>query len=92
MHALKYYSNAEPLNIGSGVEISISDLAHMIAKVVGYKGDIRFNTEYPDGTPRKVLDSSIIHTHGWAPCIGLEQGLSLAYEDFCNRAERSDAA
>ncbi len=92
VHALKYYSDAAPLNIGSGVEVSIADLAQMIADVVGYKGEIDFNPEYPDGTPRKVLDSSILRAHDWAPHVSLKQGLSLAYEDFRIRMERSDAA
>lgn len=92
IHTLKYYGDAEPLNIGSGEEVSIADLAKKVAEVVGYQGSMQFNPEYPDGTPRKVLDSSVIRAHGWYPKVSLEEGLSLAYADFCNRTERSDAA
>lgn len=92
LHAMKYYSDPTPLNIGSGAEVSIADLAKMIAEVVGYKGEIEFNPEYPDGMPRKVLDSAIIRAHGWNARMTLEEGLSVVYEDFCSRAERPDAA
>lgn len=69
--AMCEYSDATPLNIGSGEEISIHDLAHLIADALGYAGDIRFDPAYPDGTPRKVMDSEFMKGMGWIPTIGL---------------------
>ncbi len=71
------------LNVGSGEEDSIRELAERIAGVVGYSGEIRFNTDMPDGTPRKLMDSSRLRTLGWKPRYLLEEGLKLAYVDFC---------
>lgn len=81
-HMLRSYSSDMPLNIGSGKEISIYDLAHKVAAVTGYKGKIVFDDTKPDGTPRKVLDSTKIKELGWTPSTILEEGLALAYDDF----------
>ena len=70
------------LNVGSGTEISIKELAFLIAKLVGYDGDIVWDTNIPDGTPRKILDISKIKSLGWKPKIKLEKGLKLAINDF----------
>lgn len=82
------YDASAPLNIGSGAEISIHDLAHMMARVTGYEGQIIFNPAHPDGTPRKVLDSTRIKALGWQPRIDLMTGLQDTYDWFC-RNERS---
>lgn len=82
------YDAPDPLNIGSGAEVSIHDLAHMMAQVVGYQGQITFNSTYPDGAPRKVLDSTGIRALGWQPRIDLMTGLQETYGWFC-RNERS---
>jgi GDP-L-fucose synthase len=79
------YNDAEPINIGSGEEISIRELTGMIAKIVGYDGEIRWNSDVPDGTPRKLMDNSKIKSLGWKPKIGLESGLRFAYTDFLIR-------
>jgi GDP-L-fucose synthase len=76
------YSEAELVNIGVGDDISIKDLAHLIKEVIGYKGDIVFNSEMPDGTPRKLMDVSKLHALGWKHKIELKEGVSLAYQDF----------
>lgn len=76
------YSSGEMVNVGSGEEISIADLAHLIAEVVGYVGAIRFDSAKPDGTPRKLLDSSRLTRLGWSPSVPLREGLALAYADF----------
>lgn len=73
------YSGSEMINIGSGDEASIADLAKLISDVVGYQGQIRFDPSKPDGTPRKRLDSSLLGTLGWAPRIDLASGLDTAY-------------
>jgi len=75
IHALKYYSDGMPLNIGSGEEITIAQLAKMIAKIIGYKGKILFDPSLPDGTPRKLLDSKRLCALGWSPQITLMDGL-----------------
>lgn len=84
---MKNYREKEFLNIGSGEEVSIGDLAVLIQQVVGYSGELYFNTEKPDGTPRKLLDSSHIKSLGWSPKTSLEQGVINAYEDFKSRIE-----
>jgi len=71
------------INAGSGEEVSIADLGRIIARVVGYHGEIVFDPSKPDGTPRKLLDSSRIRATGWTPESDLETGLRQAYDDFC---------
>jgi len=70
------------INIGSGEEISIHDLAILIKRVVGFTGEVVFDRAKPDGTPRKLLDSTLIHQLGWFPAIDLHEGLHRAYSDF----------
>jgi len=70
------------VNVGCGYDVSISQLARVIAKVVAYRGQIVFDPTKPDGTPRKLLDSSRINALGWKATVGLEAGLRMTYEDF----------
>jgi len=70
------------LNVGSGLDHTIRELAERVAQVVGFKGAIRFDTTKPDGTPRKLMDSSTLQQLGWHVVVELEHGLGLAYEDF----------
>jgi len=70
------------LNVGFGSDVSIADLARCVARAVGYEGEIMFDTSRPDGSPRKLLDSSRLQRLGWKPRVDLEQGLALAYADF----------
>tara|TARA_B100001113_G_scaffold243245_1_gene200109 strand:+ start:587 stop:1504 length:918 start_codon:yes stop_codon:yes gene_type:complete len=72
------------LNIGSGVEITIYDLAKKIKKVIEYDGQLSFDSTKPDGNPRKLLDSSTINKLGWIPEVNLESGLTLTYEWYLN--------
>lgn len=72
---LQQYSGDEPVNIGSGEEVSIATLAKVVAKATGYNGAIAFDPAMPDGTPRKVLDSSRMRDLGWEPAIKLDDGL-----------------
>lgn len=69
-------------NIGSGIEISIDSLAKLIKDKIGFTGNIIYNSNFPDGTPRKLLDSSKINKLGWKPKISLENGIKITYEDF----------
>ena len=82
-----YESMTEPMlshiNVGCGEDISIKDLAQLVAAVVGFDGEVVFDTDRPDGAPRKLLDSSRLNASGWRPRVGLEEGLRLAYADYC---------
>jgi GDP-L-fucose synthase len=70
------------LNVGTGEDVTIRELAGIVGEVVGYRGEIRFNAGYPDGTPRKLLDVSVLRSLGWQPKIGLHEGIRSAYEWF----------
>ena len=87
-----YGHNTEPMlshiNIGTGEDISISDLATTIGQVVGYQGRISFDTTKPDGTPRKLMDVGRLRSLGWRAQIGLRDGLALAYADFLASTRR----
>lgn len=82
MFLMQQYEDEHWINIGSGREISIADLAALVAKVAGYRGALRFNTGRPDGTPRKLLDCAKLTAHGWIPRIGLETGVEATYQWF----------
>lgn len=73
------------INVGSGEEYSISELSKIIASVIGFKGDIKFDSSKPDGTPRKILNSNKINQMGWKSNISLKEGLKIAYEDFLKK-------
>lgn len=73
----------EIVNVGSGIEVSIRELAAAIASVVGYKGTTEFDVARPDGTPRKLLDVSRLHSLGWRHTVELRDGLEQAYSDYC---------
>lgn len=79
---LSCYDEPGPINVGTGTDVSIGDLAHLVAKVVGYQGKIRFNTDMPDGTPRKLMDVSKLATLGWQARTDLATGLRSVYQDF----------
>jgi len=79
---MEKYEGNDIINIGSGEEISIGELAKTIADVVGFKGQIILDSTKPDGTPRKLLDISKIKGLGWQPKTNFRNGLSLAYQDF----------
>ena len=79
---LANYSQAQHINVGSGEEIAIRDLAALVAKTVGFEGRIECDRSKPDGTPRKLMDSSRLRAMGWKPAIPLEEGLKGAYAAF----------
>jgi GDP-L-fucose synthase len=76
------YNDSEVVNIGTGVDITIKDLALTIKEVVGFEGDIYFNTDMPDGTPRKLLDVSRLKDLGWEYKISLREGIEKTYKDY----------
>jgi GDP-L-fucose synthase len=79
---MENYNEKELINIGTGEDLSIKELTGMVAKVVGYEGEIRWDTTKPDGTPRKLMDVSKLHSQGWKHKIELLEGITLAYQDF----------
>jgi GDP-L-fucose synthase len=77
---LNHYDGYDHINCGAGTDISIAELAALTARIVGYRGDIVFDTTKPDGTPRKLLDSSRLAALGWKPEISLEDGIASTYQ------------
>jgi GDP-L-fucose synthase len=82
VYLMENYEGEEHVNIGTGEEVSISDLAKLIKKIVGFEGDIFFNTNMPNGTPRKLTDVTKLHELGWEHSVSLEEGINLAYDWF----------
>jgi GDP-L-fucose synthase len=87
-----YQANTQPMlshiNVGSGEDISIRDVARLVAEAVGYTGRIETDPSKPDGTPRKLMDVTRLHALGWWPRVALRDGLVLAYRDFLSSARR----
>jgi GDP-L-fucose synthase len=79
---MENYDEKEILNVGSGTDYMISELAEIIKDIIGYEGEIIYDHSKPDGTPRKLLDSSRIYTLGWKPVTELKEGIQQAYNDF----------
>ncbi len=82
VYLMKTYNDSTLVNIGTGVDVTIRELAEQIKAVVAYEGEIVWNTEKPDGTPRKLMDVSKLHGLGWKHSIELAQGLNLVYQDY----------
>lgn len=89
VHLMETYSSDEPVNIGTGEDVTIKELAEQVAQTVGYGGDIIFDRSKPDGTPRKLLDVSRLKKHGWSARTPLADGLKLTYASFLNSVHRS---
>jgi GDP-L-fucose synthase len=83
---LENYDSPEIINVGCGEDISIRELAELICDVVGFQGDLTWDTNQPDGTPRKLLDVSKLHELGWRHTIGLREGIARTYEWFLQNA------
>jgi len=82
VHILKHYSGEEHVNVGSGQDIPISELAEKIMNVVGFDGALLKDTTKPDGTPRKLMSGQKLQDLGWTPSVGLDKGLSRTYDWF----------
>jgi GDP-L-fucose synthase len=85
-------STSEPpaINVGTGADLTIRELAETVLRVVGADAELEFDTSMPDGTPRKLLDISRVSGLGWKPTTSLEQGLSMAYDDFLKTSTRAE--
>ena len=90
-HLLSLPDPPDWVNVGTGSDITILNLAKLIAKTVGYSGEILTDPSKPDGTPKKLLDISLIKSTGWSPIIPFETGLTAAYQDFLASLESGDA-
>ena len=84
LQLMSSYDGPQLVNVGWGKELSIAELGRLIASIVGYEGAIRFDASKPDGTPRKLLDTSRMSALGWKPRIGLEQGIRDVYHWYCS--------
>ena len=82
IYLLEHYDGEQHVNIGTGKEITIRELAELVKKTVGYEGEIVWNRDMPDGTPRKLTDVSKLHGAGWHHKVELEEGVRLAYDWF----------
>ena len=82
------FDSSLAINVGSGEEITIANLSKLIAKIVGFDGEINFNRSRPNGTPRKLLNSSRIAELGWTPVVKLESGIASTYDWFLDNLER----
>lgn len=85
VHLMLHYDGRELVNIGTGEDLSIRELAETVKEVVCYEGDIVFDATKPDGTPRKLMDVSKLHAQGWKHSVGLKQGIAMAYGDFLRK-------
>ena len=84
-YLMQNYNEEGLVNIGTGEDISIKDLAFMIKEIIGYEGEINFDTSKPDGTLRKLMDVSKLHNEGWVHKVELKDGIALAYQDFLEK-------
>lgn len=82
LYLMENYSESELVNVGTGVDVAIKELAETVKEIVGFEGQIIWDTTKPDGTPRKLMDVSKLHNVGWRHTINLKEGISLTYADF----------
>jgi len=82
---MENYSGDRHVNVGSGKEITIKELAETIKRIVGFKGNLTWDKSKPDGAPRKLMDSSFLRNLGWKPKVDFEEGIKIAYEDFLKK-------
>jgi GDP-L-fucose synthase len=87
-YLMQNYDEAGLINIGTGKDLSIKELALLVQSIIGYNGVIQFDASKPDGTPRKLMDVSKLHSKGWRHTIELEDGIKLAYQDFLNGSKK----
>lgn len=92
VHLLEHYSGEPHVNVGTGGDVSIAELAHLIAEVVGYRGELQFDPTKPDGAPHRQLDGSRLASLGWRPSIGLREGLETTYRWYRETARHRGEA
>ncbi|MFI7013084.1 GDP-L-fucose synthase family protein [Streptomyces sp. NPDC050164] len=87
LHLIEHYDGDSPVNVGTGTDLTIRELSELVADVVGYRGSVEWDTKQPDGTPRKLLDVSRLIALGWAPRIGLREGIARTYAWYVDNLE-----
>ncbi|MBB6415306.1 GDP-L-fucose synthase [Streptomyces massasporeus] len=87
LHLLERYDADGPVNVGTGTDLTVRELAELVADVAGYRGSVEWDTRQPDGTPRKLLDVSRLTSLGWAPRIGLREGIARTYAWYVENLE-----
>jgi GDP-L-fucose synthase len=85
---MKNYDSPEIINVGTGKDITIKDLGLLIKEIIGFKGDIKFDSSKPDGTPKKQLDVSLLFELGWKPKTSLRDGIKQTYEWYVKNQDR----
>ncbi len=90
VYLMDKYNEQGLVNVGTGEDLSILELAQLIQKIVGYEGELRFDSSKPDGTPRKLMDVSKLHSMGWKARIGLEEGIRAVYDEYKKKATTAD--
>lgn len=85
IYLINNYNDDEIVNIGTGIEVTIKELAETVKEVIGFNGELEFDTSKPDGTPRKLLDCTKLHSLGWKHSTTLKEGIAKAYKDFKER-------
>jgi GDP-L-fucose synthase len=88
VYLMQHYAQESPINVGWGEDISIAELAQLIADTVGYRGALKFDPTKPDGTPRKLLDTTRLTALGWRPGIRLKAGLASTYDWYCSHLQQ----
>ena len=84
-YLMQNYNESNLINVGTGEDLTIKDLAILIKEIIGFEGELIFDTSKPDGTPRKLMDVSKLHNKGWKHKINLKEGIALAYQDFLKK-------
>ncbi|MCK9481258.1 MAG: GDP-L-fucose synthase [Bacteroidia bacterium] len=84
---MQHYNERGFVNIGCGEDLSIGELAQLVQRIIGYEGELRFDTSKPDGTPRKLMDVEKLFSLGWQPKTVLEDGIAIAYKDFLSKID-----
>jgi GDP-L-fucose synthase len=87
-HLMLHYHEPEFINIGTGTDITIKELAELLQKITGFEGKLTWNASKPDGTPRKLMDTSKLTAHGWKPKIPLETGIRMVYAQYLHQVEK----
>jgi GDP-L-fucose synthase len=88
---MRRYDGPRPINLGGGTELTIRDVAMLVRDVVGYAGELRFDTTKPDGMPAKALDSTELLALGWRPSTPIREAISATYESLLDRERRAHA-
>ena len=91
VYLMQHYEGESPINVGWGEDVSIAELARLVADTVGFRGALQFDSSKPDGTPRKLLDTSRLTALGWRPTITLEAGLASTYEWYVSQTQERHA-